>query len=169
MHSYHVVILLGELRHINKLRFWPLEAVLHDKYLFPKDEADAIAAFLTPMLNLHPERRARACELVHHTWLEGVTVQGEIDVIRRAEEEDAARRKSSQQSTLDADEEDAMKPVGEAGTGSDDGAQQRQQQQQQPPAQIPHQAPILSAPPVPSSSTAKENSHTPSSKSSRHR
>ncbi|KAJ8588952.1 kinase-like protein [Rhizopogon salebrosus TDB-379] len=157
----------GELRHINKLRFWPLEAVLHDKYLFPKDEADAIAAFLTPMLNLHPERRARACELVHHTWLEGVTVQGEIDVIRRAEEEDAARRKSSQQSTLDADEEDAMKPVGEAGTGSDDGAQQRQQQQ--PPAQIPHQAPILSAPPVPSSSTAKENSHTPSSKSSRHR
>ncbi|OJA08831.1 hypothetical protein AZE42_08942 [Rhizopogon vesiculosus] len=150
-------------------KFWPLEAVLHDKYLFPKDEADAISAFLTPMLSLHPERRAKACELVHHTWLEGVTVQGEIDVIRRAEEEEAARRKSSQQSALDADEEDAMKPVGEAGTGSDDGAQQRQEQQQQPPAQVPHQAPILSAPPIPSSSTAKENAHTSSSKSSRHR
>ena len=160
-------MLLGELRHINKLRFWPLEAVLHDKYLFPKDEADAISAFLTPMLNLHPERRAKACDLVHHTWIEGVTVQGEIDVIRRAEEEEAARRKSLQQSALDADEEDAMKPVGEAGVGSDDNVQQPQQQL--PPAQTPHQAPILSAPPVPSSSTAKENAHAPSSKISHHR
>lgn len=114
------------------------------------------------MLNLYPERRAKASELVHHAWLDGVTVQGEIDVIRRAEEEEAARRKSSQQNALDADEEDAMKPVGEAGIGSDDDAQQRQQQ---PPAQVPHQAPILSAPPVPSSSTAKENANTSSAKS----
>ncbi|KAG1747289.1 kinase-like protein [Suillus occidentalis] len=147
----------GELRHINKLRFWPLEAVLHDKYLFPKDEADAISAFLTPMLQLHPERRAKAFELVHHTWLDGITVQGEIDVIRRAEEEEAARRKSSQQTALDVDEVDAMKPVGEAGNGSDDGTLQR-------PSPQPHQAPILSAPPVPSSSTAKENANAPSSK-----
>jgi len=145
-------LLLGELRHINKLKFWPLEAVLHDKYLFPKDEADAISAFLIPMLDLHPERRARASELVHHTWLEGVTVQGEIDVIRRTEEEEAARRKSSQQSALDANEEDAMKPVGEASVKSDDDAQQRQQQ---PLAQVPHHAPILSAPPIPSSSGSK--------------
>jgi serine/threonine-protein kinase SRPK3 len=130
---------------------------LHDKYLFPKDEADAISAFLTPMLQLQPERRAKAFELVHHTWLDGITVQGEIDVIRRAEEEEAAKRKSSQQTVLDADEVDAMKPVGEAGSGSDDGTLQRQSAQ-------PHQAPILSAPPVPSSSTAKENANAPSSK-----
>jgi len=55
MLSYRIAMLVGELQleHIDKLRFWPLEAVLHDKYLFPKDEADAISAFLTPMLNLH--------------------------------------------------------------------------------------------------------------------
>lgn len=111
------------------------------------------------MLQLHPERRAKAFELVHHTWLDGITVQGEIDIVRRAEEEEAARRKSTEQISLDADEVDAMKPVGEAGTGSDDGTLQRELAQ-------PHQAPILSAPPVPSSSTAKENANAPSSKSS---
>ncbi|KAF7315909.1 Kinase-like protein [Mycena indigotica] len=80
----------GELRHISKLRFWPLDLVLHDKYLFPKPEADALGGFLTPMLRMHPDKRARAGELVHHAWLEGVVVQGEIDVIRRAEREEAS-------------------------------------------------------------------------------
>jgi len=79
----------GELRHITKLRYWPLDMVLHDKYLFPKAEADGIAAILTPMLRMHPDKRAKAGELVHHTWLEGIAVQGEIDVIRRAEREEA--------------------------------------------------------------------------------
>ncbi|KAG2138030.1 hypothetical protein DEU56DRAFT_347536 [Suillus clintonianus] len=55
-------------------RFWlgaaPLEALSHNKYLFPKDEADTISAFLTPMLQLHPERRAKVFELVYHTWLD---------------------------------------------------------------------------------------------------
>ncbi|KAF9446093.1 kinase-like protein [Macrolepiota fuliginosa MF-IS2] len=82
----------GELRNINKLRFWPLDAVLHDKYLFPRTEADAIASFLNPMLRLHPDKRAKASDLVHHNWLESVVVQGEIDVIRRAEEVERARR-----------------------------------------------------------------------------
>ncbi|XP_006458810.1 hypothetical protein AGABI2DRAFT_217668 [Agaricus bisporus var. bisporus H97] len=82
----------GELRNINKLRFWPLDAVLHDKYLFPRSEADAIASFLNPMLRLHPDKRAKATDLVHHNWLDGIVVQGEIDVIRRAEEMENARR-----------------------------------------------------------------------------
>jgi serine/threonine-protein kinase SRPK3 len=76
----------GELRHINKLRYWPLDCVLHDKYLFPKGEADTIASFLTPMLRLHPDKRAKAADLVHHNSMDGVLVQGEIDVIRRVEE-----------------------------------------------------------------------------------
>ncbi|KAJ7267646.1 kinase-like domain-containing protein [Mycena haematopus] len=80
----------GELRHISKLRFWPLDLVLHDKYLFPKQEADALASFLTPMLRLNSEKRAKASDLVHHNWLEGVIVQGELDVIRRAEQMDVA-------------------------------------------------------------------------------
>ncbi|KAI8974159.1 kinase-like domain-containing protein [Trametes punicea] len=85
----------GELRHIQKLRFWPLDAVLHDKYLLPKEEADMIASFLNPMLRLHPDKRAKASELIHHAWLDGIVVQGEIDVIRRAEEEERKRRQAA--------------------------------------------------------------------------
>jgi serine/threonine-protein kinase SRPK3 len=56
---------------------------LHDKYLFPKEDADAIASFPTPMLRLHPDKRAKASELIHHNWLDGIVVQGEVDVRRR--------------------------------------------------------------------------------------
>ncbi|KAH0830135.1 kinase-like protein [Lanmaoa asiatica] len=141
----------GELRHINKLRFWPLEAVLHDKYLFPKEEADAISAFLSPMLRLFPDRRAKASELVHHLWLDGIVVQGEIDIIRRAEEEEASRRRHAQRQITGGDESpirksdaDAMKPVDE-----DTGAGEPEQEQDSAPHPA-HQPPILSAPPAPS-------------------
>ena len=68
-------------------RHGPLDCVLHDKNLFPK-EADVIALFLTPMLGLHPDKRAKASDLVHHNWLDGVLVQGETDVTRRAEQDE---------------------------------------------------------------------------------
>lgn len=116
----------GELRHIQKLRFWPLSSVLHEKYLLPREEADLISSFLNPMLRLHPEKRAKAGEMVHHTWLEGIVVQGEVDVIRRAEEEELKKKseapepENAEESPLNADndERDAMKPVDEnGGTG----------------------------------------------------
>ena len=121
----------GELRHINKLRYWPLDAVLNDKYLFPKEEAEALASFLVPMLRLHPDKRAKSGDLSYHNWLDGIVVQGEVDVVRRAEEDDARRKKmegkgkgkdgesgsrdmspgSKLQAALDQSEVDAMKPV----------------------------------------------------------
>jgi len=61
----------GELRHINKLRFWPLEDVLHDKYEFSRETAQSIASFISPMLCLNPEKRAGAEELIRHRWLTG--------------------------------------------------------------------------------------------------
>jgi serine/threonine-protein kinase SRPK3 len=70
---------------ISKLRYWPLESVLHDKYFFAMVDAEALFSFLTPMLRLHPNKRAQASDLIHHNWLEGILVQGEIDVIRRME------------------------------------------------------------------------------------
>ncbi|KZV92420.1 kinase-like protein [Exidia glandulosa HHB12029] len=69
----------GELRHITKLRFWPLEDVLHDKYLLPRDQAQLIASFLSPMLRLHPDKRASAREMLGHRWLTGVPV-GPVNV-----------------------------------------------------------------------------------------
>ncbi|KAF7313913.1 hypothetical protein HMN09_00549400 [Mycena chlorophos] len=62
----------GKLLHIQSLRPWPLSAVLHDKYLFPQPEADAISDFLLPMLDLDPEKRAAAQELCQHEWLADV-------------------------------------------------------------------------------------------------
>ncbi|KAJ6508062.1 kinase-like domain-containing protein [Mycena vulgaris] len=103
----------GELRHISKLRFWPLDRVLHEKYFLPKPEADALAAFLWPMLRLHPEKRAKASELLHHNWLEGVVVQGELDVLRREQRAPmvvAAKTEKGTQRRVS--EVDALKPVG---------------------------------------------------------
>lgn len=85
------IVTTGKLRHISKLRYWPLASVLHDKYLIPKDEAEAIAAFLTPMLHVDPRKRATAAELVHHNWLKGIIIQGEINLNKQME---PAKRKA---------------------------------------------------------------------------
>lgn len=92
--------LLGELRHITKLRYWPLDAVLHDKYLFPTTEAESLSSFLLPMLRLNPDKRAKAGEVVHHRWLEGVVVQGEIDVVRRMEEEEEKKKTEGNEAAM---------------------------------------------------------------------
>ncbi|PPQ85228.1 hypothetical protein CVT24_006415 [Panaeolus cyanescens] len=44
------------------------------------------------MLRLQPEKRAKASDLMHHNRLDVIVVQGEIDVIRRAEADENARR-----------------------------------------------------------------------------
>lgn len=89
--------------------------VLHDKYLLPKDQADMISSFLTPMLRLHPDKRAKASELVHHAWLDGIIVQGEIDLIRRAEEEELLKREAERKkASADADDALNMGPEGRA-------------------------------------------------------
>jgi serine/threonine-protein kinase SRPK3 len=150
--------LSGELRHINKLRFWPLEDVLHDKYEFTRETAQTIASFLSPMLRLNPEKRAGAGELVHHRWLDGIVVQGEIDIIRRAEEEEARRRlpPSSAPSLADAD---ALKPVDDDSPATDD---------ERPPTAGPTvNAPTLQMP-RPTSATAKENLKQPQQESGSH-
>jgi serine/threonine-protein kinase SRPK3 len=151
----------GELRHINKLRFWPLEDVLHDKYEFSRETAQTIASFLGPMLRLSPEKRAGAGELVHHRWLDSVVVQGEVDVIRRAEDDEARKRTTSDTSPgpdsvsgagmgigIDMD---ALKPVEDDSPATDD---------ERPSA--PTGGPSANVPPTlqmprPASATAKEN------------
>ncbi|CAD6887157.1 unnamed protein product [Tilletia laevis] len=70
----------GELRHIQRLRFWPLISVLQEKYLMPFDEANQLSTFLLPMLRLHPERRAPARDLTDHEWIGGIKVQGELEL-----------------------------------------------------------------------------------------
>ncbi|GAO17299.1 hypothetical protein UVI_02044570 [Ustilaginoidea virens] len=60
----------GELRNIHRLRHWALPDVLREKYHFKEDEAKRISAFLVPMLELIPEKRANAGGMAGHSWLE---------------------------------------------------------------------------------------------------
>lgn len=59
----------GELRHIHKLRIWPLQDVIHEKYMLPREKADFLASFLGKMLVLDPAQRASAGEMAQHPWL----------------------------------------------------------------------------------------------------
>ena len=61
----------GELRNIHRLRHWALPDVLHEKYHFSPEESQRISAFLLPMLELLPERRANAGGMAGHDWLAG--------------------------------------------------------------------------------------------------
>ena len=70
----------GELRHINRLRFWPLISVLKEKYLMEAADAELLSSLLVPMLHYYPDSRATAAELAKHPWLDGVVVQGELEI-----------------------------------------------------------------------------------------
>lgn len=136
------------------------------------------------MLRLHPDKRAKAAELIHHKWLDGVLVQGEIDVIRRAEGDEEERRRRATSSApqgvsrsssaappaegtrqsqapgkrveggLTQSEVDAMKPVDDAGRGGGGGSGESAAASPSPNRDS--GVPRLGA--VPASAGAKENS-----------
>lgn len=72
----------GELRNIHRLRHWALSDVLKEKYHFTEDNARKVGEFLTPMLELTPEKRANAGGMAGAEWLldtpgmEGVGIEG---------------------------------------------------------------------------------------------
>jgi serine/threonine-protein kinase SRPK3 len=59
----------GELRNIRKLKPWPLAEVLKEKYQFAEKDAKAIAAFVMPMLEYDPDKRATARQCLQHEWV----------------------------------------------------------------------------------------------------
>ncbi|KAH8297040.1 hypothetical protein KR044_003879 [Drosophila immigrans] len=59
----------GELRNITGLKPWGLMDVLIEKYEWSKRDAEAFAAFLKPMLEFDPTKRATAAECLQHPWL----------------------------------------------------------------------------------------------------
>ena len=95
-YSHEIFNRKGELRHISRLRFWPIMSVLKEKYLMEQDEAELLSSFLLPMLRYYPESRASAAELVKHPWLDGVVVQGDLEMAERANKAEAERIKALQ-------------------------------------------------------------------------
>ncbi|XP_028788884.1 SRSF protein kinase 1 [Neltuma alba] len=58
----------GDLRHIRRLRFWPLNKVLIEKYNFSEQDAKDMTNFLIPILDFVPENRPTAAQCLSHTW-----------------------------------------------------------------------------------------------------
>ena len=56
-------------KNIDKLRHFPLQRLLTDKYHFKKHEADMLADFLLPMLRWYPTDRPTAKQMLEHPWL----------------------------------------------------------------------------------------------------
>lgn len=63
---------VGELRNIQKLKYWKLNDVLHEKYRYSREEADEIASFLLPMLSYLPQDRATALQMLQHKWVNNI-------------------------------------------------------------------------------------------------
>lgn len=74
----------GDLRHIRRLRFWPLSKVLLEKYDFSEQDANDMADFLVPILDFVPEKRPTAAQLLSHPWITvgSRILQPSIDVDR---------------------------------------------------------------------------------------
>ncbi|GLI61516.1 hypothetical protein VaNZ11_003896 [Volvox africanus] len=89
----------GELRHIKKLRFWPLDRVLVEKYKLSEDEAVGMASFMLPMLRFVPEERATAVEMLNHPWLRGeLPPQAQLDTAARSDKRDGSAGSESHRS-----------------------------------------------------------------------
>ncbi|KAL9413280.1 hypothetical protein AB3S75_041867 [Citrus x aurantiifolia] len=59
----------GDLRHIRRLRFWPMNKVLVEKYDFGERDAKDMADFLVPILDFVPEKRPTAAQCLSHPWM----------------------------------------------------------------------------------------------------
>ena len=57
-----------------------MTSVLKEKYLMEHEDAELLSSFLMPMMHYYPDARATAAELVKHPWLDGVVVQGEMEM-----------------------------------------------------------------------------------------
>ncbi|WOG95930.1 hypothetical protein DCAR_0415259 [Daucus carota subsp. sativus] len=67
-HSREFFNRYGDLRHIRRLRFWPLNKVLVEKYEFSEQDAKDLADFLVPLLDFVPEKRPTAAQCLSHSW-----------------------------------------------------------------------------------------------------
>ncbi|KAI8619199.1 kinase-like domain-containing protein [Chytriomyces sp. MP71] len=85
----------GELRHIHKLRFWGVSDVLQEKYHYSKEDANAIAEFILPMIEIVPEKRATAAEMLNNPWIRDVDVDSVVQVPEDVGRRDVSLAKSS--------------------------------------------------------------------------
>jgi len=59
----------GDLKRIRRLKFWPLDCLLVERYNFTETDARGFADFLRPILDFTPENRPSAAQCLKHPWL----------------------------------------------------------------------------------------------------
>ncbi|KAK7404813.1 hypothetical protein VNO78_05785 [Psophocarpus tetragonolobus] len=59
----------GDLRHVDNLRFWPMDKVLMEKYNFSEQDTKDLVDFLVPILDFVPEKRPTAAQCLSHPWM----------------------------------------------------------------------------------------------------
>ncbi|KAG2695147.1 hypothetical protein I3843_07G002100 [Carya illinoinensis] len=70
----------GDLKRIRRLKFWPLDRLLVDRYKFSENDASEFAEFLCPLFDFAPEKRPTAQQCLQHPWLSlRNSTQGEMN------------------------------------------------------------------------------------------
>lgn len=101
----------GDLRHIRRLRFWPLHKVLKEKYEFSEQDATDLADFLVPILDFVPEKRPTAAQCLSHPWFTGGPPRHLTPIANSTPQ---ANDNKTPEKTKEKDEREAM----EAGVGN---------------------------------------------------
>lgn len=74
----------GDLKRIRRLKFWPLDRLLIEKYKFSESDARELADFLCPLLDFSPEKRPTAGQCLQHPWLKNrnqlPTVENQVGI-----------------------------------------------------------------------------------------
>ncbi|KAI4327849.1 hypothetical protein L6164_020263 [Bauhinia variegata] len=60
----------GDLKRIRRLKFWPVDKLLIERYKFSETDAREFAEFLVPILDFSPEKRPTAQQCLQHPWLQ---------------------------------------------------------------------------------------------------
>ncbi|KAB2623638.1 SRSF protein kinase 3-like [Pyrus ussuriensis x Pyrus communis] len=63
----------GDLKRIRRLKFWPLDKILIDRYKFSETDAREFAEFLCPIFDFAPEKRPTTQQCLQHPWINGST------------------------------------------------------------------------------------------------
>ncbi|KAL0908815.1 hypothetical protein M5K25_023323 [Dendrobium thyrsiflorum] len=91
----------GDLRHIHRLRFWPLNKVLMEKYDFNERDANEMADFLKPILDFVPEKRPTAAQLLLHSWLDpGPRIQQPSEKLEPSAGSDKEKRQQDEREAM---------------------------------------------------------------------
>ncbi|GMH06611.1 hypothetical protein Nepgr_008451 [Nepenthes gracilis] len=68
----------GDLKRIRRLKYWPLDRLLIDRYEFSETDAREFVEFLQPLFDFAPEKRPTAQQCLQHPWLNDTNVSAAL-------------------------------------------------------------------------------------------